>query len=287
MNKIGKLGIAFAGIAMAGLMVIDLPKPDLDASEVPQQQINEYYKLSFENGALGSSYVRKLWKEEIATGNWDNGLSARTKITDKKVTDGSKALEINYPKGGFGTSQTGTQVELQLPSDDEYYASYDVQFDENFSFGGEYEGGKLPGLTSGKRCSSTCDGTDGFGTRYMWRRDGQIVLYLFHMDKEGEYGDDIPLVNPDGTKVKFEKGKWYNLKQHVKVNSAPDKSDGEITIWVNDVKVLEMKNIRLVSNDDGIDTFYMSSFHGGSTAKWAPLNDSKLYIDNIEIYNYK
>jgi hypothetical protein len=51
--------------------------------------------------------------------------------------------------------------------------SYYVRFSENFDF---VKGGKLPGLFGGVGNSGgeIPDGTDGFSTRFMWRRNGDF-----------------------------------------------------------------------------------------------------------------
>lgn len=59
---------------------------------------------------------------------------------------------------------------------------------------------------------------NGFTARYMWREDGAAELYLYHMDKPGEYGERFKFVNDDGDPIKFEPGTWHNLVQRVQIN---------------------------------------------------------------------
>ena len=118
--------------------------------------------------------------------------------------------------------------------------------------------------------------------RYMWRRDGAAVLYLYHMDKPHKWGEDFPLLSTAETPLFFERGEWIHLVQRVKVNSG-ENADGEVQVWMNGVEALDLSGLRFVTGDRKIDTFYVSTFHGGNTPGWGPLNDSFLWIDDIEI----
>lgn len=229
----------------------------------------------------GDTLTRSELKEDgyVAT-DWDNNLEDHTSIVE---IAGNKVLEVFYPEGQSGTKGTGTQFELDLNPGREYYMSYDFMFDENFSFGSEYQGGKLPGITAGKRCSGVCDGTDGFAARFMWRRDGLAELYLCNVDKKSDYCDDIYFKHSDGSKVYFERGVKYTIEEYVRLNSGPNNYDGQIVITLNGEEVLNLEGIRLVTDDDLIDTFYFSTFHGGSGAKWVTSNDSYMYYDNIYV----
>ena len=52
------------------------------------------------------------------------------------------------------------------------------------------------------------------------------MLYLYHMDKPGKYGEDHSLVYPSGEDVVFTPGRWFRIVERVKVNSG-DNRDGE------------------------------------------------------------
>lgn len=54
-------------------------------------------------------------------------------------------------------------------------------------------------------------------------------------------------------------------------------------VWVNGVELLNLEDLRFVNDGIRIDTFYVSTFHGGNTPDWGPLNDSYLWIDDIRI----
>ncbi len=239
--------------------------------------------IDFEDFPLSSvePLTRKVFAEAgVETTNWDNNLTSNGKI--KETEDGNRYLSIFTPKGGYGTKTSGLQLEVKVPPGSEYFMSYDFMFGQNFSFGSEYRGGKLPGITADKRCSSECDGTDGFAARFMWRRDGEGELYLCSLDKKSEYCDDYYFTDPQtGKNLSFEVGQVYNIEEYVRLNTGPYNFDGQIIVWINGVEVLNLDGIRLVTDDDLIDTFYLSMFYGGSTDKWQAANDSYFYIDNI------
>ncbi|WOO89381.1 hypothetical protein R2F61_01370 [Mollicutes bacterium LVI A0078] len=241
--------------------------------------------IDFEQFELSSNQplTRQMFRENgINTSNWDNNLSTNGSI--KAEPNGNKYLSIFSPEGSYGPKKSGLQTEIQIDPGKEYYMQYDLMFDENFSFGSEYRGGKLPGLTSGARCSGACDGTDGFAARFMWRRNGEGEVYLCHLDQVSEFCDDYYFTDEYGNRFEFEKGKKYTISEYIRLNTDPQVADGQIKVEVDGIPVLDISNIRLVTNDDKIDTFYLSMFYGGSTSKWAASNDSYVYIDNIYLY---
>lgn len=238
--------------------------------------------LDFEDFPLSSEtpLTRKVFNGlGYETSNWDNNLTSHGSIETK---DGNQYLSIFSPSGSYGTKTSGLQTEIKLKPGSEYYMSYDFMFDQDFSFGSQSRGGKLPGLTAGKRCSGVCDGTDGFAARFMWRRNGEGELYLCYLDQTSEDCDDIYFTDPNTNKrFEFKTGQQYNIEEYVKLNSGPNNYDAQIIVKIDGQEVLNVNGIRLVTNDDKIDTFYLSMFYGGSTDLWKASNDSYYYIDNI------
>ncbi|MFO7869008.1 MAG: hypothetical protein R6U95_06900, partial [Bacteroidales bacterium] len=53
--------------------------------------------------------------------------------------------------------------------------------------------------------------------------------------------------------------------------------------WVNGKEVLHVTGIRFTSNEDKIDNLYISTFHGGGDATWAPTTTCHTYIDDVTI----
>jgi len=258
----------------------------LFGANVIHAQLNS---TDFESQNVGTAYTRPIWQTDgFITGNWDNALSTRTMVDTLYSVSGKKSLRFEYPAGQFGPSTdsgTGAQVELYLPPKEEYFMSYFFRFSNDFSWGNTSEGGKLPGLTGRERCGTDfdCDGTDGFSARFMWRKNGKGVLYLYHMDKPGTYGEDFDLTYQNGDIVYFEKGKWYHIAERVKMNTSGSDYDGVVQVWINGEEVLFIDTIRFQSNGDMVDNFFLSSFHGGSNADWAPVNTCFMWYDDIKI----
>ena len=240
----------------------------------------------FENHAVGTPYTEEAWEKDGFEVALTQSMDKNSVTDDAHAFEGKQSLRMTYPKGKFGPDQNGGQAKLMLQPRSEYYASYRLRFSENFSWGGKDQGGKLPGLAGGENCSGgqKCDGTNGFSARYMWRKGGKAVLYLYHMDKPHKWGDDRELKFPDGTEVFFPKGEWIKLTERVKVNTISNgkaNKDGEVQVWFNGKEVLNLKGLRLVSNETQVDNFYFSTFHGGNTKEWAPKNTCWIWYDDL------
>jgi len=190
-----------------------------------------------------------------------------------------KALRVVTPGGAWGATNSGAALKTQLPGCDAYSLAYQVRFGETDSTGFDFnKGGKLPGLcggrcnTGGKRPTG-----DGWSARYMWRPAGQLVIYLYHVDQQRDYGDDLPL------HVTVELGKWYTLKQYIKLNTN-DLKNGVLQVWVNDQLVLDRDDLRYRLGDQApIDHFLCSHFFGGHDASWAPRIASAIYFNAFRV----
>ena len=256
------------------------------ASSYSKAQLVE--STGFESQNVGVNYSSSIWQSDGFDPDWVQGMDTRSEVDDEQAYSGSKSLRLKYPQGEYGPGETGGQTPLLLPAESEYYMSYWLRFDDNFSWGGTSQGGKLPGLAAGDNCSgcSSCNGTNGFTARFMWRTDGKAVLYLYHMDKESSCGDDHELKHSNGSNVFFPKGDWVHLIERVKINSG-NNADGEVQVWFNGEEVLSMEGIQFVNNGQKIDNLYFSTFHGGSGTQWAPQNDSYIWFDDLKISTNK
>ena len=244
----------------------------------------EDYAVDFELPASSDGFEKSDW---VAYGISDIEYIAatdRASIDPEIAHGGRQSLKVTFPKSSVGPSEGGHQAAIMLTPAGEYTLSYWLRFDENFSWGDTDHGGKLPGLAEGERCSGgdVCDGSNGFTARYMWRKDGAAVLYLYHMDKPHQWGEDFSLLSADGEPLFFNPGEWVHLVQRVRINTN-EAADGEVQVWVNGTEALSLSGLRFVTNGSKIDTFYVSTFHGGNTPSWGPLNDSYIWIDDIEI----
>lgn len=242
------------------------------------------YSINFERPAPTEGFEEEAWLAYEPAGVRYVTAPGRASLDRQVAHTGSQSLRITFPGGSVGPSEGGHQAALLLEPATQYYLSYWLMFSANFSWGGTEHGGKLPGLAQGKLCSGgdVCDGTNGFTARYMWREDGAAVLYLYHMDKPHQWGEDFPLVPAGQAPFVFKPGEWVNLVQRVRVNTG-ENANGEVQVWINGVEALKLDGLRFVTGNRKIDTFYVSTFHGGNTPGWGPLSDSYIWLDDIRI----
>jgi hypothetical protein len=241
----------------------------------------------FENWPDEHEYVQANLITDGFDSPWVQGFDqSRVFIDDAYSHSGTKSMRVKYPANQHGPQQTGAQSPLKFTGSNDAFSSYWLRFSNDFDWGGTSEGGKLPGLAGGGNCGggASCDGSNGFTARLMWRTGGKAVLYLYHMDKPGTYGEDFNLLNLDLSNIIFQKGQWYHITQRVKVNSGSN-ADGEVDVWVNGDLALSLTGLRFVTNGDQVDSLYFSTFHGGSGAHWSPSVDSYIWFDDIRVYN--
>lgn len=241
--------------------------PPSDSDRVPSTTVH------FDGHPIGP-YTDAMVRADWGQVPWI-GLSGRARIVPLAFGSSGQGLEMMYPKGGVGPQQSGGQFLVKLRPRDEYTLEYSVMFRDGFDF---RLGGKLPGLAGGRANTGGHKPTgDGWSARYMWKDGGKMVVYLYHMDQPGVYGENVPLHQA------FATGQWYRLKQYVKVNS-PEKSDGVLRVWIDGTLALDRNDIRYRTGAQApVDKFYFSTFHGGDTSDWAPQNNGSVYFDDFSI----
>ncbi|MEJ6403247.1 polysaccharide lyase [Yoonia sp. 2307UL14-13] len=235
----------------------------------------------FDNHAVGNSYTRDLQEQDWDYRDGAGDTSEVATISDEHAVSGGQSLRVDYSSD----ERVKTASKWELPPEDEYFLSYWVRFDDDFSFNGvEKSGGKLPGLGADEVPTGGDDvtGENGFSARYMWRYDGQAELYLYHMDKAGTFGDSVKFRYDNGDYAFFETGKWHNIVQRVKTNT-DDNPDGEIDVWLDGEQVVDIDGVRLSDNGQMIDVFYLSTFYGGGGTNWLPPEDTSAHFDEVVI----
>ncbi len=207
--------------------------------------------------------------------------------------NGGKSLRVNYPEGGLGPTETGTQFPMLfkdmegVPGDyyQEIYLRYYICFEEGFDFN---KGGKLPGLMGGGKSWTRSggkqpDGTNGWTLRFMWRTGGKIVVYAYVPKSEnGKWGNDKWGQNI-ACNFTTTPGEWHCIEQYVNVGT-PGKDDGKLKVWIDGTERVNIDDIRFWNeeNDQGrIGGVYFSTFHGGNSPDWSPRNDSFALFDEF------
>jgi hypothetical protein len=233
-----------------------------------------------------------LWTGQLTHPNWKNQWEVRNENdwgweNLEIITDPSnrfkEVIRVHYPADSASPNASrregkpigGSQfyADLGIEPQDQLRLSYFVRFSENFEF---VKGGKLPGLFGGVGNSGgeIPDGTDGFSTRFMWRKNGQGELYAY-----------LPTSEVYGTSIgrgswQFKTGIWHHLEQVLTLND-PQTTDGRIQVFVDGVKVIDQKGLTFRSIADlKIEGLFFSTFFGGSDSSWATPND--VYIDFAE-----
>lgn len=174
----------------------------------------------------------------------------------------------NAPVGGaqfYASLGMAPQTALRL--------SYYVRFSQDFDF---VKGGKLPGLFGGKgnNGGNTPDGSDGFSTRFMWRRNGAGEVYAY-----------LPTSRKRGTSIergawRFRPGVWHHLEQEIVLNQ-PQQQNGRIQVWLDGKRVIDENGLTFRTVDTlKIEGIFFSTFFGGNDASWATPKD--VYVDFAE-----
>jgi hypothetical protein len=188
----------------------------------------------------------------------------------------SLAVRVDYPAGSAsarsanadGSSYGGAQVYLLLPGGpvDAATLKYCVRFPTGFDF---VKGGKLPGLFGGTVTSGRHipDGSDGWSTRYMWRRGGAGEVYAY-----------LPTSLAHGTSLgrgswSITTGRWECVAQTVVLNT-PGARDGSITVRVDGRQVFAAQGLLFRTTAAlRVDGVFFSSFFGGGDPSWASPRD--------------
>lgn len=239
-----------------------------------------------DTGAYAYAQVQADWPGVT----WQNGLTeGRGSIVAGDSVSGTRSLRVAYPKGSVGPTEGGVQWRAFLTGNhDTVTMSYRVRFGSDFDF---VKGGKLPGLC-GSKCNTGGDvptDTDGWSARLMWRDSvGRAVQYLYFPGQPGIYGLDLPWI-VNGKNCLFGRGIWHEVRTRVILNTPRRGSDaalhdGRVTSWFDGALALDSGGFLF----RGVDTmhvnhFYVSTFHGGNDASWAPSRDVSALFDDFVI----
>jgi hypothetical protein len=240
---------------------------------------------------LGSSHVLAaqpsgetkafLWSGEFEE-NWTTKWHVREKhswglnnlqvVSEPDSSKFTKILRVTYPKESasftaakhYGTPIGGAQFEADpgLSPRDCLHLRYYVCFADDFPF---VKGGKLPGLFGGEARAGgqIPDGTNGFSTRLMWRRNGDGEVYAY-LPTGVERGTSLGRGN-----WRFQQGKWYLVEQAVQLNT-PGRSNGSIRLWINEDLVVNDHSLTFRTTPElKIEGILFSTFFGGKDLSWA------------------
>lgn len=265
------------------------------ASSVNLPSVAEVQPIE-KNDAIIAQSTPVLWSNQFENNNWQDEWQVRKKrswgwdnvqILADPTQKFSRILRVFYPAGSASPSVSREQnvaigggqflADLGLPPSDSLTLSYYVRFSEDFDF---VKGGKLPGLFGGEEISGgkIPDGTDGFSTRYMWRKNGDGEVYSY-----------LPTSDKFGTSIgrgawQFKPGVWHHLVQEVTLNQ-PGQENGRIRVWVDGKQVLDREGLLFRTTDQlKIEGIFFSTFFGGGDPSWATPKD--VYVDFADFSVY-
>ena len=177
----------------------------------------------------------------------------------------------------FVPSEKGSEraiVSVNVDGRTSYELRQSVFFEKEFDWGQESKSGKFGfGLGGGSAPSGGDLAPDGFTVRPVWRgrEDGEIeaAVYVYSADRTQNlpYGDEFAVPG-----FRIPKGEWFDVNMRITMNSELDKSDGELSISINDEHELTLPDIQWQSEGEKlvIDRLLFSSFHGGNSTSWSP-----------------
>lgn len=256
--------------------------------------------VNFENrsvGVYGNAEAKEDFKRNSTDGSWWYAMDKNNGENSKVVYDGEEhgnVLQLKYPKGCVGPNDNDTPacaaqiIQPLVKTADTMWSAYDIFFEDGFEF---QLGGKLPGLCGGKCYTGNAmpETGDGWSARIMWRKDGNAVQLIYFMGQESVYGDDFKWdLNGTIPQKQFTTGTWHRIVNKVSMNTiaSPGNGDknGRVQTWLDGELVLDVDTLRLRDYDTvKVDKFYLSTFHGGSSAEWAPTHDCFIRYDNFTV----
>ena len=256
--------------------------------------------VNFENrevGVYGNAEAKEDFKRNDYDKSWWYAMDKNNGENSKVVYDGEEhgnVLQLKYPKGCVGPNDNDTPacaaqiIQPLVKTADTMWSAYDIFFEDGFEF---QLGGKLPGLCGGKCYTGNAmpETGDGWSARIMWRKDGNAVQLIYFMGQESVYGDDFKWdLNGTIPQKQFITGTWHRIVNKVSMNTiaTPGNGDknGRVQTWLDGELVLDVDTLRLRDYDTvKVDKFYLSTFHGGSSAEWAPTHDCFIRYDNFTV----
>ena len=235
--------------------------------------------VNFENrtpGVYGNAEAKEDFKRNSTDGSWWYAMEKNNGENSKIVYDGEEhgnVLQLKYPKGCVGPNDNDTPacagqiIQPLVKVADTMWSAYDIFFEDGFEF---QLGGKLPGLCGGKCYTGNAlpQTGDGWSARIMWRKDGNAVQLIYFMGQKSEYGDDFKW-DMGGTQAQkqFTTGTWHRIVNKVTMNTVSTPGNGDLRDY----------------DTVHVDKFYLSTFHGGSSAEWAPTHDCYIRYDNFTV----
>ena len=189
------------------------------------------------------------------------------------------SIQVAYPAGSFSPEKSETVGGFWaicspdvLVQTNHVKLSYTLGFAENFDF---VKWGKLPWLCGGSCPRGGKAETEGFSTRFMWRRKGDLEVYGY-----------FPWVTEQSIErgmFRFEAGKTYQIAQEIQVNT-PGQNDGVIRVFIDGKLIYEDSSLLFRnSSDTHPNRLFFSTFFWGGDKSWVTPVDTSITIWDVTI----
>ncbi len=256
----------------------------------------------FENGALPvAGYGRP-------GGFYDmQGAPKEMYITDREVAVGKHSLELLHPAGVISPQW----FHRSFPGQDTVYVRFYRKFATDWVWPvlGQHDTYLFAGKYNSPAATDLSLYLDISGVNQKWNaRDAAAVTVLnqqpvlvLKSSYQGpglDFGIGKPITSHVGWDNYYilpynrrpapvlEAGRWYCFEYMAKMNTAPDKKDGEIRLWVDGNLTTEMTGLLLRDGEhQGIkwDHWMLGPRYGGKAYKEGPPHEQKSWIDDIVV----
>lgn len=206
-------------------------------------------------------------------------------IAEGDGVDGSNGLKADYVGYDRGSERIVRRHSLKKAVS-EATLSYDVKFPEDFQF---VRGGKLHGLGPQSPVTGGHDREPHrWSARVVFSGNGSVRTYVYDQTEDVTYGVGR---GPDNG-FTFSREQYHAVSMHMRLND-PEQSNGFVNIYVDDKRVVTHDGLRIRATGGEntlIQNFLFSTFHGGSSPSWAPVDEDgeyttvHAYFDNFAVH---
>ena len=228
----------------------------------------------------------------------DWGASDSAIKSAKRLKPGKDELTLTLPKGGHGSAGG---VNLKCVPKGFPCTSAELKYAVYIPTGWDcVKGGKFPGLFIGKNGTGgkTYEKDNG-SARLMWRRNNQLVSYLYLCTDQGDISKQGPeflrACNnefPDAgidmwretkDKLTLKEGTWNTIVYGLQLNDK-GKKNGRLWLELNGKRV-SVNDACFTARPDQIKIggIQWSCWYGGSDASWAPKKDQTIKFKDISL----
>ena len=206
-------------------------------------------------------------------------------IAEGDGVDGSNGLKADYVGYDRGSKRIVVRHSLDRQMS-EATLSYDVKFPEAFQF---VRGGKLHGLGPESPVTGGHDREPHrWSARIMFSGDDSVRTYVYDQTEDVTYGVGQ---SPDNG-FTFSREQYHAVSMHMRLND-PEESNGFVNIYVDGERAVTHDGLRIRGTGGEntlIENFLFSTFHGGSSPEWAPVDEDgeyttvHAYFDNFAVH---